>query len=97
MAKAQIALDADVLAAFGLIVIVFAMAGAAHAQTFKVLHTFDGNNGGLPQGLLVRDVKGNLYGTATVGGANKCLPSTYDCGAISKLSNAAKQLWLYSF
>jgi uncharacterized repeat protein (TIGR03803 family) len=38
---------------------------------FSVLHTFTGgDDGGLPYGGLTTDAAGNLYGTASVGGAN---------------------------
>jgi uncharacterized repeat protein (TIGR03803 family) len=33
-----------------------------------VLHSFTGSSGGNPEGVLVRDAKGNLYGTAVSGG-----------------------------
>jgi len=35
------------------------------------LHSFNGTDGGLPRGPLVFDSKGNLYGAASGGGANK--------------------------
>jgi uncharacterized repeat protein (TIGR03803 family) len=38
----------------------------AHAQTFKVLHSFDGDNLSVPfgpEGSVIRDAVGNLYGT----------------------------------
>ena len=37
----------------------------AQAQKFKVLHTFDGKDGAIPDGLLARDPAGNLYGTTS--------------------------------
>jgi len=36
---------------------------------YAVLHTFDGPDGALPEGNLVLDSKGNLYGGAILGGA----------------------------
>jgi len=36
---------------------------------YTVLHTFDGSDGALPEGNLVLDSKGNLYGGTVVGGS----------------------------
>jgi len=61
-------------------------------QTGKetVLYTFtDGPDGGLPQGGVVRDAAGNLYGTAADGG--------YGYGVVYKVSPAGKETVLYSF
>jgi uncharacterized repeat protein (TIGR03803 family) len=65
------------------------------AQTFKVLHTFQGPNGNGPAGVLTRDSAGNLYGTTEAGGTGKC--GDYGCGTAFKLSRNGKQVWLYSF
>jgi uncharacterized repeat protein (TIGR03803 family) len=57
------------------------------------LFRFDGQNGYAPFGELVRDAKGNLYGTTEGGGAA-------DAGAAFRLSLSAgqwKQTALYSF
>jgi hypothetical protein len=41
----------------------------AQAQTFTVLHAFTGPpDGGFPNGGLILDAKGNLYGTTSEGG-----------------------------
>lgn len=43
---------------------------SAHSQTYEVLHSFDGSDGGGPfAGLLTLDPRGNIYGTTTYGGA----------------------------
>ena len=45
--------------------------GSAGARTFQVLHNFNtayGQDGGNPAGALIKDGKGNLYGTAANGG-----------------------------
>jgi uncharacterized repeat protein (TIGR03803 family) len=66
-----------------------------HAQTFKVLHTFDGANGALPLAQLTRDAAGNLYGTTSEGGKGVC--SNYGCGTAFELNAAGQQVWLHSF
>jgi uncharacterized repeat protein (TIGR03803 family) len=67
----------------------------SQAQKFKVLHTFHGADGGGPEGVLVRDAAGNLYGTTVGGGTGKC--SSTGCGTAFKLSKTGKQVWSYSF
>jgi uncharacterized repeat protein (TIGR03803 family) len=43
----------------------------AHAQAFTTLYTFNGTNGSVPGvGILAQGRDGNLYGTASAGGAN---------------------------
>jgi uncharacterized repeat protein (TIGR03803 family) len=67
----------------------------AHAQTFKVLHTFHGKDGSFPTGALVRDSEGNLYGTTSGGGSGGC--GKYGCGTVFKMNSLGKEFWLYSF
>lgn len=56
-------------AAASIALIVFSLPSTA--QTEKVLYAFTGtNDGGLPMSGVVSDSKGNLYGTASQGGAN---------------------------
>jgi uncharacterized repeat protein (TIGR03803 family) len=43
-------------------------AGAAQAQTYTVLHTFQGSDGSTPMAGLTMDRAGNLYGTTEYGG-----------------------------
>ncbi len=68
---------------------------AAPAQTFTVLHTFNGKNGASPEGVLVLDAAGNIYGTTAGGGTGKC--SSQGCGTGFMLNKAGKQLGVYSF
>ena len=58
---------------------------------FTVLYNFTGGvDGGFPNGGLVLDAEGNLYGTAGAGGQ-------YGLGVIYKLSPSGQQTVLYSF
>jgi uncharacterized repeat protein (TIGR03803 family) len=56
----------------------------------SVLHTFTGADGCTPQAVLVRDRKGNLYGTTSGGGANLS-------GAVFEITAAGTEKVLYSF
>ena len=65
---------------------------SAQAQTFTVLHTFSiyGSDGSGPDGTLVRDDAGNLYGTTYFGGA-------YDGGVAFKLDKSSNETVLFNF
>jgi len=63
---------------------------AATAQSFQVLYTFTGAGGSFPNGDLIRDGAGNLYGTAQFGGAK-------NQGVIFKIDSAGNESVLYSF
>jgi uncharacterized repeat protein (TIGR03803 family) len=78
---------------FGLLLAVI----PSHAQTFTVLHTFDGapSDGEEPLGALIRDSAGNLYGTTGEGGNGGC--ATLGCGTIFMLNEAGTLVALYSF
>jgi uncharacterized repeat protein (TIGR03803 family) len=78
-----------------LLVSVVAIQPAAQARKFKVLHTFHGKDGGGPEGVLVRDAAGNLYGTTGGGGTGKC--GKLGCGTAFELDKTGKQVWLHSF
>jgi uncharacterized repeat protein (TIGR03803 family) len=79
--------------------IVMTLAISGHASTFKVIYTFGtsgSTDGYLPDGAMVRDAAGNLYGT-TVGGGN----GDYSAGTVFELSPASDGSWtekiLYNF
>jgi uncharacterized repeat protein (TIGR03803 family) len=57
----------------------------AQAQTFTTLYEFiGGTDGASPQTGLLRDAKGNLYGTTLYGG--KACSDTRGCGTVFKVS-----------
>ncbi len=61
-----------------------------------VLHAFtDGTDGGQPQGGLIRDAAGNLYGTTFSGG--NCQYNQNGCGTVFKLNKAGRETVLYDF
>jgi uncharacterized repeat protein (TIGR03803 family) len=67
-----------------------------------VLHTFTGGaDGGIPQGQLVRDEEGNLYGTTLMGGQfNGTVCEAYfaqGCGVIFKIDRHDKETVLHTF
>ena len=66
----------------------------SQAQTFKVLHTFKESDGAAPVGQLVRDKAGNLYGTAVIGGSDKCQGG---CGTAFKMDKTGKMIWVHGF
>jgi uncharacterized repeat protein (TIGR03803 family) len=73
---------------------------------FTLLHTFKGTDGAQPEGGLVRDAKGNLYGAALIGGdtGNSACPVTnndrrtpFGCGTVFKLDAKGKETVLHTF
>jgi uncharacterized repeat protein (TIGR03803 family) len=68
----------------------------AQAQTFKVLHAFHSGKGPqYPSGQLVLDAGGKLYGIAADGGSFLC--GNFGCGAVFKMTETGKLVWVYSF
>ena len=67
-----------------------------NAHREEVLYTFTGGaDGGQPLlGYLVRDAKGNLYGTTVRGGASSC---SFLCGVVFKLDKSGKETVLHGF
>jgi uncharacterized repeat protein (TIGR03803 family) len=61
-----------------------------------VLHAFTGApDGKTPDGGLIRDAQGNLYGTTIFGGDITC--NSVGCGTVFKVSATGKETVLYSF
>ena len=72
----------------------FCAVPAAQAQTYQVLHYFtNGADGREPVAGLSMDGAGNLYGTASLGGANYC--GGNGCGVVFKLTKHAGG-WVFS-
>jgi uncharacterized repeat protein (TIGR03803 family) len=62
-----------------------------------VLYSFTGgSDGSEPTGGLIRDSRGNLYGTTSFGGDTSCEPP-YGCGTVFKLSKTGKETVLHTF
>jgi uncharacterized repeat protein (TIGR03803 family) len=71
--------------------------GVTHAQTFTVLYSFTGGaDGASPQAGLIRDFRGNLYGTTSSGGNHGCAGGP-DCGVVFKLSPTGEETVIYAF
>jgi uncharacterized repeat protein (TIGR03803 family) len=62
---------------------------------FRVLHTFERNDGDQPVNALVQDTSGNLYGMTTYGGAYDCFD--IGCGVIFKVTPSGDFTVLYNF
>jgi len=58
-----------------------------------VLHLFTGSDGSFPNGALVADKAGNLYGTTVYGGPNGC--SNRGCGVAFELERGGGGVWTY--
>jgi len=64
---------------------------SSHAQTYKVLYSFQrGSDGTEPWGGVIRNVTGDLLGTTLLGGSS-------DYGTVFKLSQTGKETLLHSF
>jgi uncharacterized repeat protein (TIGR03803 family) len=66
------------------------MMPSAQAETFTPLHQFDSpTDGARPEGALLRDAAGNLYGTTTTGGGGD--------GTVYKIDSAGNETVLFAF
>lgn len=84
---------AAALISFGCLLAVLTFVATAQAQTFNVLYTLNGTNGGnFPNNGLVSDRQGNLYGAAE-GGLENCGGGS--CGIVFKLSRRGSG-WIYT-
>ena len=63
---------------------------------YSILYNFkSGRDGAVPEGSLIFDKQGNLYGTTTAGGGTGCGGS--GCGTVFKLSRSGKETVLHRF
>jgi uncharacterized repeat protein (TIGR03803 family) len=86
LGAASAALTLAVVFVFGLVTV-----RSAHAQTFTDLYNFTiGHDGGNPYAGLIRDSKGNLYGTTYWGGSS-------GWGTVFKVDKTGKETVLYNF
>lgn len=70
--------------------------GAAQAQTFTLLYTFTGGaDGGDPEGGLIIDSQGNLYGTTLRG--RVAIGGSFSCGTVFQIDKTGKETLLHSF
>ncbi|MFZ0311872.1 MAG: choice-of-anchor tandem repeat GloVer-containing protein [Candidatus Korobacteraceae bacterium] len=72
-------------------------ATSAHAQTYTVIHRFNGPDGAKPNAGLTIDHAGNLYGTTSDGGntGGSCYGGT-GCGTVFQLKHAGSGWVLYT-
>jgi hypothetical protein len=91
---------AATLALMILLVMSVAAAPAAHAQTFTVLHNFEGGEGAQPQAGLIMDRAGNFYGTTPYGGDTEACSGEAGggglppgCGVVYKLKKSGSS-WI---
>src|SRR5690349_7098926 len=66
----------------------------AHAAREKLVYSFTGNEGVYPDGELLRDASGNLYGTASQGGSKNCPGG---CGTVFKVTPHGKETTIHYF
>jgi uncharacterized repeat protein (TIGR03803 family) len=67
------------------------------AQTFAVLHKFNLTDGQDPQGTLVMDASGNLYGTTRWGGSTATGGEDVGDGTVFEVSSKGAEKVLYNF
>lgn len=81
------------------LLLMLALSCAPQAQTFTVLHTFQGYDGEGPLAQLTLDSSGNLYGTTVQGGVLDAISpcGKSGCGTSFMLNKAGKQIWQHSF
>ena len=70
---------------------------STNAQTFTVLHSFDGTDGSQVFPGLVQASNGDFYGATADGGANSNKDCVDNCGTVFKLTATGKLTTLYSF
>jgi hypothetical protein len=72
------------------------LASSAWAAEYKVLHTFTGAEGANPEGRLILDAAGNLYGVTPYGDRSGGCPYDYGCGTVFKLAPNPDGSWTHT-
>jgi uncharacterized repeat protein (TIGR03803 family) len=67
----------------------------AQAQTYTVLHDFTASPDGADPNPIIRDARGNLYGTTQYGGLASC--GLGSCGTVFKIDNTGNYTQLFAF
>jgi uncharacterized repeat protein (TIGR03803 family) len=65
--------------------------------SLNVLYSFSGSDGGNPDGALIADAAGNLYGTTQEGGAPASCNTPYGCGTVFQLTPSGTLTVLHIF
>lgn len=100
VAANRVAVQARKAVAGGIILLPLIFAQAAAAQTFSVIYNFRGAPDGYrPEGALIADQAGNLYGAAAQGGTNNCVFGGLQlgCGTVYELPASGAEKALYNF
>jgi uncharacterized repeat protein (TIGR03803 family) len=74
-----------------------AVASLAQNSSLTTLYSFDGNNGRIPNGLLVQGFNGNYYGVTNYGGNSSNCERELGCGTVFELNSNGKFTTLYNF
>lgn len=75
---------------------VLALGVVATPPAYRILYSFQcGTDGNQPNGGLIRDTAGNLYGTTAGGGNFAC--GSFGCGTVFKLDATGTETVLYAF
>jgi len=94
----QYSRERSIIACCTLTLAMLAPIGSVHAGGFTVLYSFrGGKDGSTPEGTLIADSSGNLYGTTVVGGINGCHDTGYRCGTVFKVAKNGTEKVLYRF
>ena len=76
---------------------VFELSPVAGGWTEKMIYTFQGGqDGSYPEGALIFDVKGNLYGTTFAGGGGSCTDLEPGCGTVFEVTPGSGGTWTES-
>ncbi len=76
--------------------VVFELSPTATGWKQSLVHSFSGPDGGNPVDGVVLDAKGNVFGTATIGGGGPCQSGyAVGCGVVFEISPASGGHWTY--